>query len=214
MIRLRRLVLAVLLAGLLAGCTDVVNGTGSVLGAGPRPGASSGSPAAPPTGCPHVVYPAAKLSFDCVTSSMRTFYQDPVWPVSERKAVEPSTGWSYDEGAGHWGSPAGAALVDIALNVRQQMLDAGSYGDQPKVRTIVSKPTKVDGAPAYLLQTNFGINRAYARQAGTKVREERMWMLAIRVAPNDVSLWYVSLPDLVRSLWAKVPQLIASIKVG
>jgi hypothetical protein len=39
-------------------------------------------------------------------------------------------------------------------------------------------------------------------------------MLAIEVAPNDVSLWYVSIPDLVRSLWAKVPAVIASIKVN
>jgi hypothetical protein len=214
-IPLRRLVPLLALAVLLAGCSDVVHGTGSVLGGGPRqPGGASTSPAAPPTACPRVVYPAAKLTFNCITAGMRTFYQDTVWPVSERKTVEPSTGWSYDEGAGHWGSPEGVALVDIALNVRQQMLDAGSYGGQPKVRTVVSRPTTVDGAPAYLVQTTFGINPAYAHQVGTKVREERMWMLAIRVASNDVSLWYVSVPDLAKSLWAKVPRVIASIKVG
>src|SRR5262249_42525747 len=137
--------------------------------------------------------------------------QDGVWPVSERRNIERSTGWSYDEGAGHWGSPEGVALVDIALNVRQQMLDAGSYGSQPRVRTVVSRATTVDSAPAYLVQTNLGINPAYASDVGTKVKEERLWIVAIQVAPNDVSVWYVSLPDLVKSLWAKVPHLIASI---
>jgi hypothetical protein len=211
----RRLVPAIVLVALLAGCSDVVSGNG-VLGVGKRSSAAGGTtaPPAPPTGCPHVVYPGAKLSFNCITTGMRTFRQDNVWPFSEIKTVEPSTGWSLDEGAGHWGSQDGVALVDIVLNVRQQMLDNQSYGTQPTVRTVVSKPTTVDGAPAYLVQTNFFINPAYAKQSGTKVKEERSWMLAIQVAPGDVSLWYVSLPDLAKSLWPKVPQLIDSIKVG
>jgi hypothetical protein len=212
--RLRRLVPVIALAVLLGGCGDVLHGTGAVLGAGPPPGgASSGAPAAAPTGCPHVVYAAAKLSFDCITTGMRAFYQGQVWPVSERRTVEASTGWVLEEGGGHWGSPEGVALVDIALNVRQQMLDAEAYGTQPTVRTVVSRPTTIDGAPAYLVQTNFGINPAYAQQAGTKVQEERLWIVAIRVASNDVSLWYISVPDLVKSLWPKVPSVIASIKV-
>lgn len=212
---LRRLVPAVALALVLAGCSNVLSGNGALdTRQGPPASGGSTAPAAPPTGCPRVVYAGAKLSFNCIVPGMRRFNQDDVWPVSEIKPVEPSTGWVLDEGAGHWGSPDGVALVDIALNVRQQMLDNGNYGTQPTVRTVVSKPTTVDGARAYLVQTNFFINAAYARQAGTKVKEERAWMLAIQVAPGDVSLWYVSLPDLVKSLWAKVPQLIASIKIG
>jgi len=214
-IRTRRLVPFIALALLAAGCSDEVNGTGSVFGAGPSPGgASSTAPAAPPTGCPRVDYPAAKLSFTCLTTGMRAFYQGTVWPVSERKTVEASSGWLLEEGGGHWGSPDGVALVDIALNVRQQMLDGDSYGSQPTVRTVVSKPMTVDGAPAYLVQTNFGINPAFARTEGTKVKQERLWILAVQVAHEDVSLWYASVPDLVKSLWAKVPQVIASIKVG
>jgi hypothetical protein len=211
----RRLVAALALTVLLAGCTGAVQGTGSVVGAGPVVGGGATQPpAAAPSGCPHVDYPAAQLRFTCLTAGMRAFYQGDVWPVSERKVVEPSTGWVLEEGGGHWGSPDGVELVDIALNVRQQMLDVGSYGTQPTVRTVVSKPTTVDGAPAYLVQTNFGINPGYAREVGTKVKQERLWILAIRVASNDVSLWYVSVPDLVKSLWPRVPKAIASIKVG
>jgi hypothetical protein len=210
----RRLAPAIALVLLLAGCSNVLSGRGVLDTGREQAGGGSTVPVAPPNGCPHVVYAGAKLSFDCVVSGMRTFRQGNVWPFSVSKTVEPATRWTLDEGAGHWGSPDGVALVDIALNVRQQMLDDQSYGTQPTVRTVVSKPTTVDGAPAYLVQTNFFINPVYARQSGTKVKEERSWILAIQVAPGDVSLWYVSLPDLVKSLWAKVPQLIDSIKVG
>ena len=210
MIRLRRLGPAVALTLLLAGCTDVVDGAGSA----PR-GPSTGTPSpAAPTGCPRVVYPGARLTFTCITTGMRAFYDGQVWPVSERRTVERSTGWLLEEGGGHWGSADGVALVDIALTARQQMIDDGSYGVQPTVRTTVSRPTRVDGATAYLVQTTFGINPQYARRAGTAVRQERLWLLAIETAPNDVSLWYASVPDLVKSLWAKVPAAIASIRVG
>jgi hypothetical protein len=212
--RRRRLAAALALAVLLAGCTGAVQGSGSVVGAGPVAGGSTTPPAAAPSGCPHVDYPGAHLRFTCLVAGMRAFYQGAVWPVSERKVVEPSTGWVLEEGGGHWGSPDGVALVDIALNVRQQMLDVGSYGNQPTIRTVLSEPTTVDGARAYLVQTTFGINGGYAREVGTKVEQERLWILAIEVAPDDVSLWYVSVPDLVKSLWSKVPKVIASIKVG
>lgn len=227
MSRLRRVAPAVLLVTALAGCTGVVSGAGRVPAPAPSaPTPSSGSssapaapggstsPPAPPTGCPHVVYSGAHLEFDCIASGMRAFHSGLVWPFSVRTTVEPATGWLLEEGAGHWGSADGMALVDIALNVRQQMLDAESYGVAPTVRTMISRPTHVDGRPAYLLQTTFGINPLWAKRQGTKVKQERLWMLAIEVAPNDVSLWYVSVPDLVSSLWAKVSAAIASIKVG
>jgi hypothetical protein len=160
------------------------------------------------------VYPAARLAFDCITTGLRVFRDGPVWPFAERRVVEPATDWLVEQGAGHWGSADGVALVDIALNVRQQMLDAESYGTSPTVRTVTSRRTEVDGHPAYLLRTTFGINPAWAKGAGTEVKQERLWLLAIRVAHNDVSLWYASVPDIVSSLWHKVPAAIASISVG
>jgi hypothetical protein len=145
---------------------------------------------------------------------MRTFRDGAVWPFSEQRIVERSTGWVLEQGAGHWGSADGAALVDIALTVRQEMLDAGDYGVAPTVRTTESRATEVDGRPGYLVRTTVDINPSWARDQGTQVKQERLWLLAIEVAPNDVSLWYASVPDLVRALWPKVPAAIASIKVG
>jgi hypothetical protein len=207
--RCRRLLTAVLLAASLAGCSEITDG----VGAAGRNAPTSGG-VAPPTECPHVDYPGAQLQFDCITTGMSAFRDGPVWPFSESRIVEPSTGWFLEQGAGHWGSPDGVALVDIALDVRQQMLDANSYGVAPTVRTDASQATEVDGRPAYLLRTTFVINPEWAKSEGTAIEQERLWLLAIEVAPNDVSCWYVSLPDVVRALWPRVPAAMASIKVG
>jgi hypothetical protein len=226
MMRVRVVAAVVACAALLGGCSQVVNGTGhSGLSLGPPVGPSTPVPASPsgppatgtptpPTTCPHVVYPSARLSFDCITSGMRAFYEGQVWPVSEQKTVDPSTGWVLEEGAGHWGSPEGSSLTEIAQNVRQQMISVGGYGANPTVRTVTNRDTTVDGAPAHLLQTTFTIDRAWAKANDVKVKQEKLWIVAIQVARNDVSLWYTSLPDLVSSLWSKVPATIASIQVG
>jgi hypothetical protein len=204
-----RLVMAGLaLAALLTACTDVVNGSGtSGVSGGPT---ISGSP----TPCPHVAYPAARLAFDCITTGLTAAYHGEVWPVQEYKIVEPATGWVLETGAGHWGSPNGQSLEDIALNVRQQMVDAGGYGGHPTMVTDANRATTVDGATAREVQTTFSINPAWARSDGTKVKQEKLWIVAIEVGAGDVSLWYTSVPDLAKSLWPTVPSAIATIRVG
>jgi hypothetical protein len=258
----RRLLVAAAAAGalLLAGCGDVVNGTGNTAvgggsAAGPSSGrdfpsaspsgsnrsggtngsggsggssgsnpsgSASGSPI-PPTGsgaaalpspCPHVSYPGAHLSFTCITTGLTAHYQGPVWPVSEAKTVEPASGWVLEEGAGHWGPAAGHSLATITRTVRQQMIDTDGYGDRPTVTTVADKDTTVDGAKAHLLQSTITLNAAWATQNRTKVRQEKLWIIAVQVAPDDVSLWYASIPDLARSLWPRVPSIIDTIKVG
>lgn len=222
--RLRHVVIAGITVALLAGCSGVVNGSGRIAVA-PAPGGSApggsapgGSQPAAPTGCPHVVFPEAKLSFDCITQGMTARYNGAVWPLSEYKTVEKPTatftGWVLEEGAGHWGSPEGASLRDIAGNVRDQMVANDGYGANPRVQTVADRNIKVDGRPAHLLQTTFTIDPAWARKDGTKVKQEKLWIVAVEVSPNDVSLWYTSLPDLSAALWPKVPAAIAALKVG
>lgn len=224
----------VALAAVLAGCASVVDGTGSTaLGsrstppAGPTGGAGTSAPAPPapsstpgsaskaaaPTPCPHVAFPAAKLSFDCIVSNMIASYGGSVWPLSEHIQVE-STGWVLEEGAGHWGAPNGSSLGAIARNVRQQMLDDEDYGASPRVTTASDADTKVAGVPAHVLQSTMTINAAWAKKRGTRVRQEKLWIIALQVGADDVSLWYVSVPDLAKALWPKVPSVIATIKVG
>jgi hypothetical protein len=211
--RLRLAASIVAFAALVSGCTSIVGGLGHVA-----PSAGPGRPVTPPTDCPRVVYPAAKLSFDCVTTGLATSYRPnfpgQIWPLRYSRTVEATTNWVVEEGAGHWGSPEGSSLEDITRYIRQQMVDSGGYGEAPKVDTVASRPTTIAGAPAYLLQTTFTINPAWAREKKTAVKQEKLWILAIRVAPGDVSLWYTSVPDLTKSLWPEVPKVIASIRVG
>ncbi len=223
MTRVRLVALLAACATLLGACTTVVSGSGSngLAGRSPRPTPTAPVPAQPqarPTGCPHVRFAAAHLSFDCITGGMQASYNGSVWPVTEYKTVEPQTstnsGWILEEGAGHWGSPQGTSLADIAANVRQQMLNAHGYGAAPIVHTVADRDMTIDGHAAHLLQTTVTINPAWARQDGTKVKQERLWIIAIEVAADDVSLWYTSLPDLASALWPKVPATIASIRVG
>ncbi|MFN2560919.1 MAG: hypothetical protein ABR571_06460 [Jatrophihabitans sp.] len=240
--RVRLGVLGLAAIGLLAGCADVVDGNGALGGVPGHSGASStpdfpgqtGAPsgsasasapslspggsasgtAAPPTPCPHVTFAAAKLAFDCLGSGFRADTGGSIWPLRESKTVESATGWVVEEGAGHWGATDGHSLAAIATNVRGQMADAGGYGDAPTITTLADDDTTVDGADAHLLHTRFTLNPTWAKSRKTAVKQEQLWILAIKVGSDDVSLWYTSIPDLVKDLWAKVPSIIKSIKVG
>jgi hypothetical protein len=232
-------------ATLLAGCVEVVNGTGtsrvSSAASSAQPSAdfpsASGTPAGPPsqsetapgtspsassqpaanaTPCPHVVFPAAHLSYDCLTDGLvvQPHKAADVWPLTAGKTVEAKTGWFVEEGAGRWGSPDGHSLAAIAADVRQQMVDSEGYGTNPGIDTVANRDITLAGVKAHLLQTTFTINPAYVAKVGTKVRRERLWIIALAVGPGDVSLWYTSVPDLVSALWSKVPSIIASIRVS
>lgn len=231
---------AVAFAGLLAGCANVVDGSGNTASTGgssspdfpsqsaSRPTATSSvvapssSPAIPTPSlsgsagtdfaCPAIVFPSAHLSFECITTGLTATTADKVWPLTEYKRIE-STGWAVEMGSGHWGAEASDSLSGITETVRRQMLDRGSYGTSPTVTTTASVETAVDGARAHLLKTTFTLNRAYAAKRGTKVRVEKSWIIAIEVAPNDVSLWYASIPDLVKYLWARIPAAVATIRL-
>lgn len=225
---------------LLAGCGAVVDGSGSsersASGTGdfpsgtsapssatvPSPSISINSPSLPAPSdsgstagnrftCPSIVYPYAKLAFTCITTGLITRTGDDIWPLKEYRPVD-SSRWQMETGAGHWGKLGSSDLADIATTVRTRMLD-DSYGTNPKATTDKSAATTVDGKPAHLLATTVTIDPTYAKTQGTKVKHERLWILAIEVAPDEASLWYASLPDLVSNLWADVPDAIASIRV-
>jgi hypothetical protein len=239
--RIRLAVLGLAAIGLLAGCAEVVDGNGALGDAGGPAGSSSSpdfpgqsngssrsasasapslsvpsasSTAVPPTPCPHVTFAAAKLAFDCLGSGFQADTNGSIWPLRESKTVEPATGWVVEEGAGHVGATNGLSLAEITKNVRDQMAEAGGYGDTPTVTTLADDDTKVDGAAAHLLHTRFTLDPTWATSQKTAVKQEQLWIVAIKVGSDDVSLWYTSIPDLVKDLWVKVPSIIKSIKVG
>lgn len=227
------------LATLLTGCASVVDGTGTVGGPGgpsgsrsgdfpsqssaPGPSSSSSDAAPSPSattsssssglvGCPHVVYPLAQLSYDCIDPGLGAPETDSLWPLQQTKQVE-STGWVLEEGAARWGPAAGRSLAAIALATRTRMITRGSYLSGPKAVTDSAKDVALNGAKAHILQTTITLNVAAAQTRKTKVRQEKLWIVAVDVGSGNVSLWHVSVPDLVRSLWAKVPAIINTIRL-
>jgi hypothetical protein len=161
--------------------------------------------------CPTIVFPPAHLRFACIDDDLTIGADDAVWPLNLVKPVEPS--WQLAEGAGHWGSAKGHSLAAIARNVRQQMLDTNAYGPDPAVKTLASKQMQVAGTAGWVLQTEFTISPAYRTQKSLKVKVERSWIVAVTVGDDDVSLWYVTLPDDVKQLWSKVDDVIGTIRV-
>jgi hypothetical protein len=239
----RRIAVAGLALGvLLTGCSSVVDGSGtlgraSAPSAGPSanlpssaggptlsgPVATPSAPISPPgsgssaagaiTPCPHVEYPYANLSYDCITTGLARISGDKIWPLLQIKTVEPATHWVLEEGAGRWGPAGGKTLGAIAQQVRTQMVDGGSYLTAPKVTTVSDKDVTINGVAAHVLQTTMTLNPAAAKKDGTKVREERLWIVTVSVGSGDVSVWHTSIPDLARSYWAAVPALIDTIRV-
>jgi hypothetical protein len=235
-------VASVLAVGLLlAGCTQTVSGHGTGGGAGGGtdfpsgssgsgssgsgpsgsgssgpPGSSgpSGSTSAPPPAanlaCPKVVDPATHLSYDCIVGGMAKG-QSEVWETKFEKDVD--VDWTMDEGS----TPAPARIgtnVGAAANaLTTAMLAAQNYGPSPGVKKEKDVATTVNGKPAHLVQTLMTVNAGYRKQRHLKVAQERLYVVAIRVSSKAVSAWYVSVPDVQKALWARVPSLISSIKV-
>lgn len=239
--KLRHCLLATLAAtGLLAGCASVVDGSGSSArsggssspdfptpsaggaGSAPATGSSSNPASASPSSksstatdytCPDVRTSLERLAFTCLTSTMRSKVGGTPWNVVESTTVEPKTHWSLDMGMTYIGQRGSVTRESLALQVRALMVAEQNYGTAPTVKTDVSRATTIDGKPAHLLQTTFTLNPAFRKSSGTAVKVEKSWILAIDVAPGDVTLWYTSVPDLRSELWAKVPATIAGIRV-
>lgn len=223
----RRTLLLALCVVVLGGCANVVSGTGRTIlrpSSSPSQPATSSSPSLvpPPTSappgradfsCPVITYPHAHLQFGCIVATMKAVTSDKVWPLDLYHVVEPRTGWSISMGAGHWGPPRGNSLRKITAFVRSEMVRAGSYGTAPKVSTLRAEKATINGARAFVLESRFTLSTRFRNRVHTAVRSERSWIVAVHVGRNDLSLWYVSIPNTRRRLWRTVHNDIASVRV-
>jgi hypothetical protein len=232
----RRGVTAVLLAAcctLAAACSDVVAGHGVAPQPQPRPPVSStatGPPSAPPTQqpsvpsgvptpigddfrCPTITYLFAHLAFRCIVGSMQRAQQDPVWPLSLGHSVERRSGWSVSMGAGHYGAKNGLSLRQITERIRAEMIRAGEYGTGARATTIGAHPRRFAGHRGFLLASAVRISATTRSTLHTAVHVERQWIAAVQIGRHDFSMWFVSIPDLTKQLWRKVPAVLASIRV-
>lgn len=182
----------------------------------PTPTPTATGPAPAPftvTRCPTIRYPGAHLSFTCIRSDLRQSFDGPVWPLNEYKILD-KAGWAMAQGAGVAKRGSTVKLAPLVASVTRDMVAAKIYGRGAKEKKLAGKAIKVDGKPAYLLETTVTLNPSYAKSIGTKVRIERLWVVSIQVSKTAVSLWYVSIPDIAKLYWSKVPTLIKSIKVS
>lgn len=228
--------MAILLAAGLSACSATVDGSGHAetpsshgmdfpstsapptdaatdVSSAPAPTAtaSSATPAAS-LNCPTITCPRAHLRFDCITDGLTLNPRNKIWPVSLYKRVEAS-GWAMEEGAGNWGPPGSQSERAIALQVRDTMVGNAGYGTSPTLKVDVDAAATIGAVPAHILQTTITINPAWARENGTKVTSEKLWIVVLRVSPGDDALWYASIPNLVAQLWRKVPATVRSIRV-
>ncbi|PZS16869.1 MAG: hypothetical protein DLM57_09510 [Pseudonocardiales bacterium] len=185
--------------------------TDATTSVGPPPTSSSAPPAGAFT-CPTITYPGAHLRFDCITAGLALSTHNAIWPVTLNKSVEAS-GWVLEEGAGNWGPPGSQSAADIALEVRDKMVAGTSYGPSPTLKIDLNADATVGGVPAHILQTTITINPMWAKQRGTKVSVEKLWIVVVKVSPTDDALWYTSIPNLASQLWANVPAVIKTIRV-
>ena len=80
----------------------------------PASSSPSGSASTAPTySCPQVDYQLAHLRFDCIDSGLSFSTNKPIWPLIGAKEVEPSTHWSFEEGADDFGDLGSQTLGAI-----------------------------------------------------------------------------------------------------
>jgi predicted small secreted protein len=196
------------------GATATPSATSPGPGTAPTPTPSGTASTQPDDfSCPKIVYPLAHLTFGCIVDGL-TVRKAGFWPVSLQKSVEQATGWAVEEGAGSWDNPGSAPLDDVAAQVRSSMIDSGSYGESPRVKTEHAMGVQVGGVPARVIQSRITLNPTWAKARATKVTSEKLWIVVMKVSRTSNSLWFVSIPNLVSALWTKVPALIKTIQVG
>lgn len=222
-------------AGLvLAGCAETVSGHGAASGLLSPSGSDfpSSSPAtsAPPTpttrpsptptpkppapapashlACPHVVDGAARLGYDCISAGMARGASS-MWPLAFQKEVD--TGWSMDEGSG---SDRGAGSPAVEAKALTQQMVGLSYGTPgPTSKTVKDTAIAIGKAQGHLIQTLITVNPTFRAQRKLRVKQEQLWLIVVPVAAGQLSAWYVSVPDLEKQLWPKVPALIKTLRV-
>ena len=217
-------------AMLLAGCTETVSGHVVPSGAPSSsdspgtsgPPSSTDPPSSPPSGqsssaeppgahlaCPHVVDSAAHLAYDCVTHSMAKD-SDTIWPLKFTKQVD--LDWTMDDGSSHV-DVTGNGNVTVLANGFASAMGAQEYGPNAGVKKVSEADITVAGRKAHLVESVMTLDPDFRAQRHLKVKLERLWVVAVHIGADQFSAWYVSVPDVRKVLWPRVPDLIKRIKV-
>ena len=132
-----------------------------------------------------------------------------MWPVRFEKTVDVQ--WTMDEGSGPVDAP-GSDVTSVA-KVLSTTMARSNYGPSPRATVQRDVDVSVSGKKAHVVETLMTIDPAYRKGRGLKVASERLWIVAVQVASDQITAWYVSVPDVQKALWPKVPDLIEQLKV-
>ncbi len=218
-------------AVLLTACTETVSGTSTRGGVSSSGTDASSSPAPTPSSipppesstpppeaslppqqlaCPVITDSRARLSYRCISPLIVHGQRSAAWPVNFQ--VEVDLKWTLDEGSSPNSLQSGHDPATVARTLTTAMA-AGNYGPSPGIKRERDTDLVVDGKKAHLVRTLFTIAPSYRAKLHVRVRQEQLWVVAVQVTPDQVSAWYVSVPDVTRDLWVKVPAVMGSLKV-
>jgi hypothetical protein len=232
MSRARSAAALVVAALLLAGCTQTVAGHGGSPGppgsldppgtSAPPSGSDTPSSPAPPSGpsssapppgahlaCPRVIDKTAHLAYDCIIHTMAKD-SDTIWPLKFTKQVD--LDWTMDEGSSHV-DVTGNGNVTVLANGFASAMGAQEYGPNAGVKKISEADITVASRKAHLVESLLTLDPDFRAQRHLKVKQERLWVVVVHIGADQFSAWYVSIPDLRKALWPRVPELIKRIKV-
>jgi len=199
----------------LAGCTTKVSGrpsttTGSESSKAPAASPSTTAKPVEHLSCPQVVDLRAHLAYGCVTDAM-TRGISPIWTVKLERPAD--VNWTMDEGSTDVTGVQGETPAAAAKRMVKRMIDELYGKPLPKTKTEQDADITVGSAPGHLIQTLITIDPAYRQQQHLRVQQERLWIAVVQVAPGKLSGWYTSVPDLLKGLWAAVPNTIKTLQV-
>jgi Protein of unknown function (DUF2510) len=166
-----------------------------------------------------VTDPASGLSYDVLPGDWRAWDLTPfsgmIGTAGYYRVVQERT----PTGGPYWANvtsglvisdSAGSAGLAAAADQLATALDAAYYPKHTRT-DVVGRATQVDGQPAYLVHYIATFDSKAA--AGYTAKTESVTVLLVDTGRVRAAALYISLPDTVRSLWASVDGLIASVRV-
>jgi hypothetical protein len=166
-----------------------------------------------------VVDPAAGMSYDVLSGAWRAFDLPPFVGMAGTAGYYRIVQQSTPSGGQYWATVTSGLVVpgmvkrgDLGATAASLVtaLDEAYYPKHTRSQVVRHKTT-VDGHAAYLYRYLARFDRLAS--TGYAAQSEQVIVVVVDTGRDLPAVFYVSLPDLVRSAWPSVDSLIRSIRV-